>query len=62
MDVTGPYILESCGSYRFHIKIESLIHEIKIFDKKIIIRYKEFFAYYSFDTINYTLNQTIFPG
>ena len=36
MDVTGPYILESCGSYRFHIKIESLIHEIKIFDKNII--------------------------
>ena len=30
MDVTGQNIMESCGSYRFHIKFGSLIHEIKI--------------------------------
>ena len=34
MDVTGQNIMESCGSYRFHIELESLIHEINIFTKK----------------------------
>ena len=39
MDVTGQNIMESCGSYRFHIKFGSLIHEIKILQEILKLLY-----------------------
>ena len=59
MDVTGQNIMESCGSYRFHIKLELLIHEINIFTKDNTIL-TILFLLFNFNIINYTLNQIQF--